>query len=70
MRLGIEFWKDFGGSWEENGGMLAPKINETTIPTLKSDFVKTPGFTEARIDFFKILEVEVGSKIDQKSIKK
>ena len=57
---------DFG---KENGGMLAPKINEKTISTSKSDFVGFVRFPWARIIFFIILEVEVGRKIGLKSMK-
>ena len=53
----------------ENEGMLAPKINEKTRSTSKSDFVGFVRFPLARIIFFIILEVEVGRKIDQKSLK-
>ena len=48
---------DFG---KENGGMLAPKINEKTISTSKSDFVGFVRVPYARIIFHIILEVEVG----------
>ena len=57
---------DFG---MEHGCKLASKINEKPMSTSKNDFVKMHGFTIARINFFEFLGVEVGSKIDQTSIK-
>ena len=57
---------DFG---KENGGMLAPKINEKTRSSSESYFVGFLRFPSARIIFFIILEVEVGRKICLKSMK-
>ena len=56
---------DFG---KENGGMLAPKINEKMRSTSKNDFVGFVRFPSARIIFFIILDVEVGRKIGLKSM--
>ena len=48
---------------------MASTSDNKSMSTSKSDFIEINGFTSARINFFKILEVEVGSKIGQTSIK-
>ena len=58
--------------WSENEGMLAPKSNQTSMPTSKGVFLKKRVFTFAKTIRLKVLGVEVENKnrstIDQKSI--
>ena len=44
MPLGIAFWKDFGGFLEETWRHVGTKIDQKSIPTPKSDFLKTIQF--------------------------
>ena len=66
MHLGIDFWKDFGGFWKENGGMLAPKSNPKLIPTWKIDFLKNRRFSLGKTMILKVQGTEVGSKNQSK----
>ena len=50
---------DFG---RENGAKLVSEIDEKTMSTSKSDFVKNSGFPSAKLTFFKVQVVQVGSK--------
>ena len=58
---------DFG---KENGGMLAPEIDEKSMSFARSDFLKKCGFSPARIKKLRVQGFEVGgknrSKIDEK----
>ena len=62
MHLGIDFWKDFDGFWKENGGMLAPKSHQKTIPTSKNDFLTKPSFTLGKTMILRVQGIEVGVK--------
>ena len=44
MRLGIVFWKDFGGFLEEKWKHVGTEIEQKSIPTSKKDFLKKHGF--------------------------
>ena len=44
MHLGIDFWEDFGGFLEAKWTHVGTKIEQTSMPTSKSDFLKNLGF--------------------------
>ena len=40
MHLGVDFWEDFGGFLKEKWRHVGTKIDQKSIPTSKSDFLK------------------------------
>ena len=72
MHLGINFWKDVGGFLEEKSRHVGTKIEQKSMPTSKSDFLKKPCFSLGKTMILRVQGVEVGgknrSKIVQKSI--
>ena len=58
---------DFG---RENEAKLVSEIDEKTMSTSKSDFMKNNGFTSAKLTFFKVRGVQVGNKNRRKIDKK
>ena len=63
MRLGIDFWKDFDGFLMETWRHVGTKINQKSIPTSKSEFLKTLCFSLGKTMILKVQGMEVGGKI-------
>ena len=62
MHLGIDFWKDFGGFLEAKWRHVGTKIDQKSMPTWKSDFLKKPCFSLRKTMILRVEGVEVGSK--------
>ena len=62
MHLGIDFWKDFGGFLEAKWRHVGTKIDQKSMPTWKSDFLKKPCFSLGKTMILRVQGVEVGSK--------
>lgn len=62
MPLGIDFWRDFGGFWEEAWRQVGTKIAEKSMPCAKRDFLKKPYFPIGKAMILRGRGVEVGSK--------
>ena len=62
MHLGIDFWKDFGGFLEEKWRHVGTKIEQKSMPTSKSDFLKKPCFSLGKTMILRVQGIEVGSK--------
>ena len=62
MHLGIDFWKDFDGFWKEKWRQVGTKIDQKSMPTSKSDFLKKPYFSLGKTTTGRSPGVEVGSK--------
>ena len=62
----VFFYENLVDFWKENGGMLAPRSDQKSMPTSKGRFSKNYCKTK---DFFNDFS-SFGSKINQKSIKK
>ena len=45
MHLGIDFWKDVGEFLEERSRHAGTKIEQKSMPTSKSDFLKKISFS-------------------------
>ena len=52
MHLGIDFWRDFGGFLEAKWRHVGTKIDQKSMPTWKSDFLKKPCFSLGKTKFF------------------
>ena len=70
MHLGIDFWRDFGGFLEAKWRHVGTKIDQKSMPTWKSDFLKNRTLAAAGARFFRFGGSKLGVKVDQKSIKK
>ena len=70
MHLGIDFWKDFGGFLEAKWSHVGTKIEQKSMPTSKSDFLKNRTLAAAGARFFRFGGSKLEVKTDQKSIKK
>ena len=72
MPFKIGFWSDFNGFLKEKWRHVGIKIEQKSMPTSKSDFLKKLRFSLGKTMILKVLGIEVGSqnpsKIDQKSI--
>ena len=62
MRLGIDFWKDFGGFLEEKWRHVGTKIEQKSMPTSKNEFLKKPSFPLGKTMILRVQGVEVESK--------
>ena len=62
MHLGIDVWEDFGEFSEGKSRHVGTKINQKSMPTSKSDFLKKHYFSLSKIYLLEIQWVEVGSK--------
>ena len=56
------FFMDFGGFLEEKWRHVGTKIEQKSMPTSKSDFLKKPCFSLGKTMILKVLEVDVGIK--------
>ena len=70
MRLGIDFWEDFGGFLEEKWRQVGTQIDEKSMPTSKRDFSKKPCFSSRKTMILKVQGSEVGSKNQSKNYPK
>ena len=70
MHLGIDFWKDFGGFLEAKWRHVGTKIDQKSMPTSKSDFLKNRTLAAAGARFFRFGGSKLEVKANQKSIKK
>ena len=70
MHLGIGFWKDFDGFWEGKWRQVGTKIDQKSMSSAKSDFLKNRALAAAGARFLRFWGSKLGAKIDQKSIKK
>ena len=62
MHLGIDFWEDFGEFSEEKWRHVGTKIEQKSMPTSKSDFLKKPRFSFGKTMILTVQGIEVGSK--------
>ena len=62
MHLGIDFWKDFGAFLEEKWRHVGTKIEQKSMPTSKSDFLKKPCFSLGKTMILRVQGIEVGGK--------
>ena len=62
MQLRIHFWKDFGQFLEEKSKHVGTKIEQKSMPTSKSDFLKKPRFFYGKTMILKVHGIEVGCK--------
>ena len=62
MHLGIDFWKDFGGFLEEKWRHVGTKIEQKSMPTSNSDFLKKPCFSLGKTMILRVQGIEVGGK--------
>ena len=69
MHLGIDFWKDFGGFWVRNGGMLAPKSMKNRCKMRIALFFGKSCCRCSGGLIFEVLGVEVWSINPSKTIK-
>ena len=70
MHLGIYFWKDLEGYWKPKWSHVGTQIDQKSMPLAKSDFLKNRALPTAGAWFFRFGGSKLGTKIDQKSIKK
>ena len=70
MHLGFDFWTDFGGFLDAKWRHVGTKIDQKSMPTWKSDFLKKPCFSLGKTMILKVQGVEVGSKNRSKIDKK
>ena len=63
MHLGIDFWEDFGEFSEEKSRHVGTKIEQKSMPTSKSDFLKKPRFSCGKTMILRVQGIEVGGKI-------
>ena len=70
MPLGIDFWKVFNGFLVEKWRHVGTKIDQKSMPTSKSDFLKNRTLAAAGARFFRFGGSKLEVKTDQKSIKK
>ena len=70
MHLGIDFWRDFGGFLEAKWRHVGTKIDQKSMPTWKSDFLKKPCFSLGKTMILRVQGAEVGSKNRSKIDKK
>ena len=68
MHLGIDFWKDFGRFLEAKWSHVGTKIDQKSMPTSKSDFLKNRTLAAAGARFFRFGGSKLGGKIDEKSM--
>ena len=61
MHLGIDFWKDFGGFLEEKWTHVGTKIEQKSMPTSKSEFLKKLCFPLGKAMILKVQGIEVGA---------
>ena len=64
------FLEDFGGFLEEKWRHVGTKIDQKSMPTSKSDFLKKPCFSLGKTMILRVEGVEVGSKNRSKIDKK
>ena len=62
MLLGIDFWRDFGGFLEAKWRHVGTKIDQKSMPTWKSDFLKKRCFSLGKTMILRVQGVEVGGK--------
>ena len=62
MHLGIDFWRDFGGFLEAKWRHVGTKIEQKSMPTSKSDFLKKPCFSLGKTMILRVQGIEVGGK--------
>ena len=62
MHLGIDVWVDFGEFSEGKSRHVGTKINQKSMPTSKSDFLKKPCFSLRKTMILKVQGIEVGGK--------
>ena len=70
MHLGIGFWKEFNGFWEGKWRQVGTKIDQKSMSSAKSDFLKNRALAAAGARFLRFWGSKLGLKIDQASIKK
>ena len=70
MPFKIGFWSDFGGFWEGKWRHVGPKIEQKSMPTSKSDFLKNRALPAAGARFSRCWGANLGIKINDKSIQK
>ena len=70
MHLGIDFLVDFGGFWEGKWRHVGPKIEQKSMPTSKSDFLKNRALPAAGARFSRFWVSNLGVKSNEKSIQK
>ena len=63
MHLGIDFWKDFHEFFEEKSKKhVGTKIEQKSMPTSKSDFLKKPWSSSGKTMILRVQGIEVGGK--------
>ena len=62
MHLGIDCWKDFGQFLEEKSRHVGTKIEQKSMPTSKSDFLKKLSFSMGKTMILRVQGIEVGGK--------
>ena len=70
MPLGIDFWEVVGRFLVEKWRHVGTKIDQKSMPTSKSDFLKNRTLAAAGARFFRFGGSKLEVKTDQKSIKK
>ena len=62
MHLGIDFWKDFDGFFKEKWKHVGTNIEQKSMPTSKSDFLKKLSFPFGKTMILRVQGIEVGGK--------
>ena len=62
MHLGIDFGEDFGEFSEEKSRHVGTKIEQKSMPTSKSDFLKKLLFSTGEAMILRVQGIEVGGK--------
>ena len=64
MHLGIVFWKDVDGFWEGKWRQAGTNIDQKSMPSAKSDFLKNRALARAGARFLRFWGSKLGVKID------
>ena len=62
MPFKIGFWMDFTGFWEGKLRHVGTKIEQKSMPTSKSDFLKKPRFSLGKTMILRVQGIEVGGE--------
>ena len=62
MPFKIGFWIDVGGFLKEKWRHVGTKIEQKSMPTSKSDFLKKPRFSPGKTMILRVQAIEVGDE--------
>ena len=70
MPFGIDFFCNCGGFLVEKWRQVGTNMDPKSMCNAKSDVLQKPSFSAGKTILLNVLEVKVGTKNNQKSIKK